>query len=70
MDDLFKVIGLSEKDNKRIEDALAKGLERAERELDVSHLSVESQLAIARRRNELRGMSYDEQLSNLLNLED
>ena len=45
-------------------------MEKAERELGISHLSVESQAAIGRRRNELRGMSYDEQLDNLLNLED
>tara|TARA_R110000868_G_scaffold22336_3_gene91497 strand:- start:2798 stop:3010 length:213 start_codon:yes stop_codon:yes gene_type:complete len=70
MNDLFQVIGLSDEDNKRLEDALVKGLEKAERELGISHLSVESQAAIGRRRNELRGMSYDEQLDNLLNLED
>lgn len=67
MSDLFEVIGLSDEDNKRVKDALSK---RVEEELDISHLSVESQMAIARRRNELRGMSYDEQLDNLLNLED
>lgn len=67
MNDLFEVIGLSDEDNKRVKDALVK---KAERELDISHLSVESQAAVGRRRNELRGMSYDEQLSNLLNLED
>ena len=70
MNDLFQVIGLSDEDNKRLEDALVKGLEKVERELGISHLSVESQAAISRRRNELRGMSYDEQLNNLLNLED
>jgi hypothetical protein len=67
MNDLFEVIGLSDEDNKRVKDALVK---KAEQELDISHLSVESQAAVGRRRNELRGMSYDEQLSNLLNLED
>jgi len=67
MSDLFEVIGLSDEDNKRVKDALVK---QAERELDISHLSVESQAAVGRRRNELRGMSYDEQLDNLLNLED
>ena len=67
MSDLFEVIGLSDADNKRVKDALAK---KVEQELDISHLSVESQAAVGRRRNELRGMSYDEQLSNLLNLED
>ncbi len=39
-------------------------------QLDVSHLSSASQMAIMQRRNELRGMSYDEQLGNLLSLED
>lgn len=39
-------------------------------QIDVSHLSAASRMAISRRSNELRGMSYDEQLSNLLNLED
>ena len=67
MSDLFEVIGLSDEDNKRVKDALVK---KAEQELDISHLSVESQAAVGRRRNELRGMSYDEQLDNLLNLED
>ncbi len=67
MTDLFEVIGLSDEDNKRVKDALVK---KVEQELDISHLSAASQAAVARRRNELRGMSYDEQLDNLLNLED
>lgn len=39
-------------------------------ELNTEHLSEEARAAIEKRRAELRGMDYEEQLGNLLSLED
>ena len=39
-------------------------------ELNTENLSEETQAAIEKRRAELRGMDYEEQLGNLLSLED
>jgi hypothetical protein len=39
-------------------------------ELNTENLSEEARAAIEKRRAELRGMDYEEQLSNLLSLED